>query len=98
MASRLLKAAAADACSKLQTLAQALACEAEACQHAAIMIASLTMSWAPFLDEQLEQLAEAGGVDGLIRSALVQALLDRKSQVKESDRDKQHNRPANGLI
>ena len=67
LVSGMLNAAAADACSKLQTLAQALVCEAEACQHSAIMIASLTTSWTPFMDEQLEHLAEAGAVDGLVR-------------------------------
>ena len=63
----MLDAVAADACSRMHTLKQALVCEAEACQRSAIMIASLTTSWTSFSEDQLEQLAEAGGVTALVR-------------------------------
>ncbi|KAK9820717.1 hypothetical protein WJX74_001397 [Apatococcus lobatus] len=65
--SRMLDAVAADACSAMHMLTQALVCESEACQRSAIMIASLTTSWTTFSEEQHEQLAEAGGVAGLVR-------------------------------
>lgn len=68
----MLDAVAADACSGMHTMAQAVACESEACQRAAIMIASLTTSWTSFSDDQLDQLADAGAVRGLARSVQAQ--------------------------
>ena len=63
----MLDAVAADACSRMHLLKQALVSKAEACQRSAIMIASLTTSWTSFSEDQLEQLAEAGGVAALVR-------------------------------
>ena len=67
--SRMLDAVAADACSGMQPLAEALVSESEACQRAAIMIASLTTSWTSWTDDQAEELTEAGCIDGLVRQA-----------------------------
>ena len=65
----MLDGVVADARANVHPLALTMVSESETCQRAALMIASLIMSWAVWAPEQVEEIAAAGGIGALVRCA-----------------------------